>query len=90
MPRRAKASHCAPALDPRGFKVEAIISVDERGQLVLPKELRAKANIEAGEKLALVSYESNGHFCCCCLIKANDLVDRIKEHLGPMVGELTR
>ena len=33
-------------------RVESIISVDERGQMVLPKDLRDKANIRAGDKLA--------------------------------------
>jgi antitoxin PrlF len=32
-----------------------MVSVDERGQMVLPKDLREKANIKAGDKLAVVS-----------------------------------
>ena len=38
----------------KGFsccKVEAITSVDERGQMVLPKEIRNKAKIRPGEKI---------------------------------------
>ena len=35
--------------------VESLISVDERGQMVLPKELRDRANIKAGDKLVIVS-----------------------------------
>ncbi|HTY82329.1 MAG TPA: AbrB/MazE/SpoVT family DNA-binding domain-containing protein, partial [Dehalococcoidales bacterium] len=31
------------------FQVEALVSVDERGQMVLPKETRDKANIHAGD-----------------------------------------
>ena len=38
-------------------KIESLISVDERGQMVLPKELRTKAKIGAGDKLALTSWE---------------------------------
>ena len=50
-------------------KVESIISVDERGQMVLPKELRDKANIRAGDKLAVVSWDQGGEICCIYLIK---------------------
>ena len=41
-------------------KVESVVSVDERGQMVLPKELRDKANIRAGDKLAVVGMEKDG------------------------------
>ena len=40
---------CAP-----GCKVEAVLSVDERGQMVLPKDVRQKAGIKTGDKLALI------------------------------------
>ena len=36
-------------------KVESLISVDERGQMVLPKDLRDKAGIKPGDKLAVIS-----------------------------------
>jgi AbrB family looped-hinge helix DNA binding protein len=38
-----------------GYKVEAVLSVDERGQMVLPKDVREKAGINTGSKLALIS-----------------------------------
>jgi AbrB family looped-hinge helix DNA binding protein len=41
-------------------KVESLISVDERGQMVLPKETRDKAGIHPGDKLALISWERVG------------------------------
>ncbi len=34
-------------------RVESLISIDDRGQTVLPKELREKANICQGDKLAI-------------------------------------
>ena len=71
-----------------GFKVEAIVNVDERGQMELPKDFLARAKIEAGEKMALVSFENNGEFCCMCMIKTDALVGMVREHLGPLVGEL--
>ncbi len=70
------------------WKVESIISVDERGQMVLPKELRDKAKIHAGDKLALVSWEKDGEICCLYLIKTEYLTDRVKDFLGPMMKEM--
>jgi AbrB family looped-hinge helix DNA binding protein len=69
-------------------KVESIINVDERGQMVLPKELREKANIQAGDKLAIVSWEKGGEICCIYLIKTEYLAERVKDFLGPMVKEM--
>jgi AbrB family looped-hinge helix DNA binding protein len=59
--------------------------VDERGQMVLPKEIREKANIKAGDKLALVAWEKEGQICCISLIKTNKLGDAVKDLLSPMV-----
>ena len=69
-------------------KVEALISVDERGQMVLPKETRDKANIRAGDKLALISWEKDGKVCCISLIKAEDFTQMVKDMLGPMVKDI--
>ncbi len=55
------------------FELEAVISFDERGQLVLPKDVRAKFNLEAGEKFALVSCTNNGELCCFNIIKTSML-----------------
>ena len=35
--------------------VQALVRIDDRGQMVLPKELRDRANIRAGDKLALIT-----------------------------------
>jgi AbrB family looped-hinge helix DNA binding protein len=70
-------------------KVESLISVDERGQMVLPKEVREKANIRPGDKLALVSWEKNGKICCINLIKAAEFGDMVKGLVGPMMKEMT-
>jgi len=69
-------------------KVESIISVDERGQMVLPKDIREKANIRSGEKLAVISYEKEGKVCCISLIKAEDIKGMVKDLLGPMMKEI--
>ena len=69
-------------------KIESLVSVDERGQMVLPKEIREKANIRPGDKLALVSWEKNGKICCITLIKSEDFGDMVRGLLGPMMKEM--
>jgi AbrB family looped-hinge helix DNA binding protein len=69
-------------------KVDALISVDERGQTVLPKEVRDKAGIHTGDKLALVSWEKDGKVCCLTLIKADEFGEMVKGLLGPMMKEV--
>jgi len=71
-----------------GFKVDAVVSVDERGQMVLPKELRARAGIEPGEKLALVSWEKDGEVCCMSLIKTDAFAEMVKDFMGPMMQDM--
>lgn len=67
-------------------RVESLISIDERGQMVLPKDLREKAKIRAGDKFALISWEKEGEICCLTLIKAEHLADGIKNFLGPIMN----
>jgi len=66
-------------------KVESLISVDERGQMVLPKDLREKAKIQPGDKLALISWEKDGEICCMALIKSEYLAGHVKDFLGPVM-----
>jgi len=86
---RKKASCCVP--DDAGTnncKVEAVVSVDERGQMVLPKELRDRAKIRAGDKLAVVSCERDGEICCLSLIKVEELSATVKGFLGPIFKDV--
>jgi bifunctional DNA-binding transcriptional regulator/antitoxin component of YhaV-PrlF toxin-antitoxin module len=56
--------------------------------MVLPKELRDKAHIRAGDKLAIVSWEKGGEICCIYLIKTESLAEQVKDFLGPMMKEM--
>jgi AbrB family looped-hinge helix DNA binding protein len=69
-------------------RVESLISVDERGQMVLPKDIRERAGIGPGEKLAVVSWEHGGKVCCISLVKAAALTEMVQSLLGPMVEQL--
>ena len=81
---------CAPADGEISCcKVESVISVDDRGQMVLPKEIRDKANIRAGDKLAVISWEKDGEVCCISLIKAEGFTNMVKGVLGPMMKEIS-
>jgi len=71
-------------------RVEALVSVDERGQMVLPKELREKASIRAGDKLAVTSWEKDGKVCCITLSKAEELTGMVRATLGPVMSEILR
>ena len=68
--------------------VEAIVTIDERGQMILPKELRAKAGIKAGDKLAITSWKKDGEICCIALIKAGNLETMVKDMLGPVMKDV--
>jgi bifunctional DNA-binding transcriptional regulator/antitoxin component of YhaV-PrlF toxin-antitoxin module len=69
-------------------RVDALVSIDGRGQIVLPKDLREKAKVGAGDKFAVISCEKKGEICCIALIKAEEFSENIKGMLGPMMGEL--
>lgn len=69
-------------------KIDAMLSIDERGQMVLPKDLRDKAGIKPGDKMAAVTWEQNGQTSCIVLIKSDNLAGMVKQFLGPVFNEL--
>jgi bifunctional DNA-binding transcriptional regulator/antitoxin component of YhaV-PrlF toxin-antitoxin module len=89
MPKKAKQQEaCTPA--GCSCKVEAMVSVDELGQMVLSKDLRTKAKIKPGDKLAVVTWEQAGKVCCITLIKTDEFVDMVKNALGPIVQQVMK
>jgi len=69
-------------------RVEALVSVDERGQMVLPKDVREAAGIRPGDKLALILWRKGGAVCCMSLIKADELTGMVRGRLGPLMKNL--
>jgi len=63
--------------------LESVLSIDERGQMVLPKDFREKMG--AGEKFALVSWGKEGKICCLALTKAANLNGPVRDLLEPMI-----
>lgn len=88
MAEKGRGQSCYPLQIKTCCKVEAIVSVDERGQMVLPKELREKAGIRAGDKLAITSWEKDGIICCISLTRADDLTNMVRATLGPVMKEI--
>ena len=90
MAKRGNADNCCEpaAAGSSCCKVEALVSIDERGQMILPKEIRDKANIRAGDKLAVTSWEKDGKICCISLIKAEELAEMVKGMLGPVMKDI--
>ena len=71
-------------------RVESIVTVDERGQMVLPKEIRERTKIRPGDKLAVLSLEKDGKICCLSLIKVEELEGMVKSMLGPVMNDVFR
>ncbi len=69
------------------WKVESLVGVDERGQMVIPKEVRERAKIRPGDKLALISCDRQGEICCLYLIKAEQLADTVRGFVGHLIKE---
>ena len=77
-PNRGKC-HC---------EIESIVKVDERGQMVLPKEIREKIGMEPDEKLAVVSMKKDNEICCISLMKTEELGKIVGERLEPVIKNL--
>ena len=87
--KKNQDSCCTPDGKPMGCcNIEAFVSIDERGQMVLPKDIREKANINAGDKMALVTCQTGDKVQVIALIKADNFGEMIKDFLGPMMGNI--
>ncbi|HBO68848.1 MAG TPA: AbrB family transcriptional regulator [Deltaproteobacteria bacterium] len=85
---RRKDDSCYSTGGIGGCKVESLVSVDDRGQLVLPKEIRDRTGIKGGDKLAVVTWEKEGKVCCLTLIRVEELTGMVKNLLGPLMGDV--
>lgn len=71
-------------------QIEAVVPVDARGQMVLPKEVRESFGIAPGDKLAVVVWKREDAACCVTLHKADELADRLRVAFGPLLKEIVR
>jgi AbrB family looped-hinge helix DNA binding protein len=69
-------------------RIEALVALDARGQILLPKDVREKAGLRPGDKLALVCCESEGKISRITLVKAEQFAETAREMLGPIAQML--
>jgi antitoxin PrlF len=72
------------------YGLESLVTVDERGQMVLPKEVRDRAGILPGDKLALITWGSEAETHCISLVKVKHLTGMIKGILGPLAEDILK
>jgi antitoxin PrlF len=71
-------------------RIDSVITMDAKGQIVLPKDLREKANFKPNNKIAVVTCEKNGEVCCIMMIKAERLTGAVTKTLGPLLEGVTK
>jgi antitoxin PrlF len=84
---KAKSKKCYPAASELtiSYQIEAVVAVDDRGQMVLPKETRMRAGIRPGDKLALVGWRRGDRVCCLSLIKVDEMADMVGKMLNSLI-----
>ncbi|HVO78280.1 MAG TPA: HgcAB-associated protein [Methanomassiliicoccales archaeon] len=81
MPKKKTSCECGETY--MGYTVESVVGIDERGQMVLPKDIRAKLGVKPNDRLAIATSSRNGKVCCIHLFRANELDDRAKQVINP-------
>jgi antitoxin PrlF len=71
-------------------RIDAVITMDAKGQIVLPKDLREKAKFKPNDKIAVVACEKNSEVCCIMMVKAEKLVGAVTKTLGPLIKGVTQ
>ncbi len=66
-------------------RIDAVITMDAKGQIVLPKDLREKANFKPNDKIAVVACEKNDEVCCIMMVKVERFREALSETLGPLL-----
>ncbi len=88
MKKHGDKSHGTSSKDSTCCKVESVVTIDDRGQMVLPKEIRDAVGIHAGDKLAVIPWKKDDKVCCITLMKVEELTDVVKDKLGPVLKEI--
>ena len=69
-------------------RVDAVVPIDARGQMVLPKEVRERFGIRGEQRWAVVSWTQDGRPCCLSLVPADEVADAVRRTYGPVLREL--
>ncbi len=70
--------------------LEAVVNIDPRGQIVIPKELRDRAGITEGDKLMVMSTMEGGKVCYISLMRADRSNPMVKEMLKPVLKGISK
>ncbi|MBI4303024.1 MAG: AbrB/MazE/SpoVT family DNA-binding domain-containing protein [Chloroflexi bacterium] len=68
-------------------RIEALVTIDGRGQMVIPKEVRETTDIHAGEKLVVFTRQKEGEVCYIFLVRAEDFAATIENSFKRIVDE---
>ena len=74
--------------DDSSCEIEAVVSFDERGQLVFPKDVRKKFNLKAGEKFLMISCTNEAGLCCFTMVKTNAVNKMVGNAINPMLKNI--
>ncbi len=66
--------------------IESVMTIDERGQIVLPKDIRTRAGLGPGDKVALISWEKEGKICCFSMVPVRELSGSVAKAIRPMMN----
>ncbi len=63
------------------YCIDSVVTVDAKGQIVLPKSLRERAGFKPNDKIALLSLEGEGEICCVIMMNVEKLGEAVTETL---------
>jgi AbrB family looped-hinge helix DNA binding protein len=82
---REQKQHCCTPSTAECCKVESVVTIDDRGQMILPKDLREKAGLVAGDKLVIATSMKDGKLGFLMMFRADDFGDMVKGVVGPVM-----
>ncbi len=66
--------------------IESVLTLDERGMVCLPKDIRNRAGLNPGDKIALISWEKEDKICCFSMVPVRELSGTVGAALGPLMN----
>ena len=73
-----------------GCSIEAVVTIDDRGQIVLPKDLRDKYGVRAGDKFIVATLDNNSSLCCIAFVKTDLLNGVLFEKIAPVFSNIIK
>jgi len=83
MTDKKQKEHCCTPQTAECCKVESVVTIDERGQMILPKDLREKVGLVAGDKLVIATSMKDGKLGFLMMFRADDFNDMVKGAVRP-------